>query len=443
LTMLGQRVNLMLRRIGVLLHFDAEYLFGSMFHLSYATFISMVMGLALSVIFARVMGEWAYGQYGLLLSIIGVLSVFTLSGMDSAMNRAVARGYGGAYTKGMWEKLRFSILGILGCLIASAYFRFLKPDTKLALSLLAAGLLFIPMNVLSSYQALLLGRRMFKQSSLWSALTISLTAATTILAIALTRSFLVVMLTYFGVSALVNTFFFLITLKERPNDIGDEAVLSYGKHLTLMEVVGIVYGYLDNLLIAYFLTLPDLAVYLVAMSLPPQIKALFKMLGIVMFPKLSALSQEEAYLKVKRRFPLLLLTGLVIGVIVAVLTPYFIILIYSSKYAVSVPYAQILIIGMSLSAPGIILGELLKSQERTRELYICSTGLPIFTAAVWVLAVTQFGLMGFVIARALSWLLSMLVSLWFVVAGPTPVIGESQAAVNDIEPASPRPPVQW
>jgi O-antigen/teichoic acid export membrane protein len=413
-----QKVDTGLDRLGAALRFDAKYLVKGGVYLFSASTLSMVMGMLLSVTLARVLGEWLYGQYGLVISVIGALSIFALPGMDAAIIRAVARGHDQVYIRGMKMKARFALLGALACVPIGFYFFHSKDNPDLGRSFYVAGLLFIPFTVFSSYSAFLYGRRMFKVASRFYALTVAFSTCATVLTILFSRSFYHIMLAFLLSNALCNVLFFLRTMRESRNAEMDETALSYGKHLTLMNVSLTVLGYLDNLLVAYFLSLPDLAVYMVAMALPPQIKTLSKTVSTVLFPKMSAFDEDELYKWALRRLPLLLISSLVIGIAGALVVPYLIPLIYSAQYARAVPYAQILVLGIGLGAPGVVLHEMLRSQQRTRELYILSTVLPLVSSVMWVVGTLWFGLMGMVVTRALSWILTSPLLLWFVIVAP-------------------------
>jgi O-antigen/teichoic acid export membrane protein len=413
-----QKVDTGLERLGAALHFDAKYLVKGSLYLFSANTLSMVMGILFSVTMARVLGEWQYGQYGLVISIVGTLGIFSLPGMDAAITRAVARGCDQVYTRGMAMKTKFALLGTLACIPIGLYFFYLKSNSDLGRSFYAAGLLFIPFSVFSSYNSFLYGRRMFEVASRFYALTVAFSTCATVVALLFTRSFYHIMLVYLLSNALCNAFFYLRTLREGRNAEMDEAALSYGKHLTLMNILPIAFSYLDNLVVAYFLTLPDLAVYMVAMALPPQIKAMAKMVGTVLFPRMSAFNENEIYDWALRRLSVLFVSSTALGAVGALVVPYVIPLIYSEQYTRAVPFAQILLLGMGLSAPGVVLNEMLKAQQRTRDLYILSIIFPVMNSVLWVAGTLYLGLVGMVVAKALSWILTLPPLLWLAIVSP-------------------------
>lgn len=416
-----QKVDSWLDRLGVALRFDAKYLVKGSAYLFSASTLGMFMGMLLSITLARVLGEWSYGQFGLITSVIGALSLFSLPGMDTAISRAVAQGHERVYIRGMLTKARFAVWGALACVPIGLYFFYLKNDQNLGNIFYFSALLFIPLNVFSSYSSFLYGQKMFKVASRFYALAVSFSTCVTVLALLFTNSFYYTMLAYLFGNSLSYGFFFWRTLRQaRETGAVDEpttaSCLSYGKHLTLMQGLSIAQGYVDSLLIAYFLSLPELATYMVAMAAPPQIKAVFKTMSAVLFPKMSLIKEQEVRPWVLSRVPLLLAASLLIGVACALIVPFAIPLLYSDRYVGAIPHAQILIMGVCLGAPGVILLELLKSQQRTRDLYLFNTAVPLLTMTLWAVAIAWKGLDGMVIARAMSWPLSSVVTAWLLLS---------------------------
>ena len=76
---------------------DMVYLFHGGFWLTVGQVVTTLSVLALGIVFANVLPKDVYGTYKYLLAIAGIFSLFTLPGMNVALIRAVARGFGGSY----------------------------------------------------------------------------------------------------------------------------------------------------------------------------------------------------------------------------------------------------------------------------------------------------------------------------------------------------------
>jgi len=87
-------------------------------------FISLIASFLLSIAFARLLPKETYGEYRYILSIFGLLAIFSLQGMHSAVIQGVARGFEGVLIKAFKTKLRWSLIGSLASICIAIYFWF-------------------------------------------------------------------------------------------------------------------------------------------------------------------------------------------------------------------------------------------------------------------------------------------------------------------------------
>jgi len=106
---------------------------------------------------------------------------------------------------------------------------------------------------------------------------------------------------------------------------------------------------------------------------------------------------------VKKRLPWLVIGIIIICGIGALLCPYVISWLYSSKYLNSVLYTQLLFIPIIMGTPAAILrrGALL-AQRKTRELFKLNMAVSVFELATMTFLALRFGILGIVIARTLA-----------------------------------------
>src|SRR3989344_3611253 len=93
-------VNKPLKTLERFLQVDATYLAGGSFWLILGKGVNMFVALLLSVIYARYLLKETYGDYRYVLSIFGMLGIFALPGLATAINRSVARGHERTFVKG-------------------------------------------------------------------------------------------------------------------------------------------------------------------------------------------------------------------------------------------------------------------------------------------------------------------------------------------------------
>ena len=85
------------------------YLAKGGFWLALGKGFAMLSGLILTIGFANLIPKEVYRNSTFVLSLAGIIGAFTLTGMDTAVAQAVARGYEGVLKTGFWIKLKWSI----------------------------------------------------------------------------------------------------------------------------------------------------------------------------------------------------------------------------------------------------------------------------------------------------------------------------------------------
>jgi O-antigen/teichoic acid export membrane protein len=187
------------------------------------------------------------------------------------------------------------------------------------------------------------------------------------------------------------------------NRSDDPQAIPFGKHITISIIPVEIRQHYDRIIIGLFLSFPELAIYAIALGFANILSSFSSIIAQLIFPKLSQMDQETAYLEVKKRWPLLILAfGIVAGVAIA-LCPYIILFFYSSQYVDSVFYAQLLLVSVIIAAPVPIINKaLFPSQKKMNELY----KLRIFSSVIEIILLTvlalRFGLLGAVIAVILG-----------------------------------------
>lgn len=80
----------MVKKLSSLLGLDLDYFIKGGFWLSLSTFLSLIGGVFLSVLFVRIWPKDVYGQFSFLMLALGFMSLTALPGMGRALTQAVA-----------------------------------------------------------------------------------------------------------------------------------------------------------------------------------------------------------------------------------------------------------------------------------------------------------------------------------------------------------------
>jgi len=402
--------NKFVARLGTYLGLDLEYFVKNYLCLIVAQGISMILGLALSVAFARLLTKELYGQWNYILSIIGIVGLLTLPGMNQAIIQSVARGGDGVLVKGTQERFKWSILASIAVLGTGVYY-FLSGSALLGQGLMISSL-FLPFyHNFQTYAAFLSGRKRFDKVAKYQIIIEITSILLTVFAIYLSRNLTLILVVYLFSFSVLRGYFFRLTAKDTGKEGCDKGALTFGKHVTIQNIPGAITGWGDKIIIGALLSFPELAIYSIARSVANSIRLALSPIARLSFPKLSEMDEKGAYSAVRKRFAYLLIFTVFICGITIVLCPYVIPFLYSQKYAASVFYAQILLVALVFGIPTSILSQaLFPSQRKVGDMYKLQL-FGVISQVIFIFAlIFKFGLLGVVIARVLANLFAMVYS---------------------------------
>ncbi len=380
--------------------------------LTIAQVISSAGAFLLALAFANLLPKETYGVYKYVLSIVSLLAIPTLVGIDTAVTQAVSRGYEGSLIKGLKTKIKWGILGGLASLSLAGYYYF-NDNATLTISFLIAAL-FIPlMESFNLYIALLGGRKIFAKQAQYTTLIRLISVAVLITTLFLTKNIFLIILAYFLSYTFLRLIFFLITLKKfLPNKKEDPKTISYGKHLTLIEIISTIANYLDKILVFHYLGAVELAIYSFAIIPPEQIKSVLKNIKTLALPKLSQRSKKEIKAAILPKILKLALLIALTVVIYIILAP-FLYGIFFPQYSQSVFYSQIFSISL-IATVATLPYTALQAKTAKKQLYQFHIYAPLIQIALLVILIYFYGLLGIILARVIGRFVNLAIIYWLV-----------------------------
>jgi len=374
-------------------------------------FISLIASFLLSIAFARLLPKETYGEYRYILSIFGLLAIFSLQGMHSAVIQGVARGFEGVLIKAFKTKLRWSLIGSLASICIAIYFWF-QGNIVFTFSFLIVAV-FLPLFKSGEiYQSYLDGKKLFGKRVTYVNLIQILSTAFTICILFLTKNLVILILVYFLSYSLLRLFFLFLTIKKlQPNKIDNPEIISLGKHLSLMGVLVIVSEQIDKILLFSLLGPVQLAIYSFAILPIEHLRTPLQSIQELALPKFSIRPAEE----IKKTLPkkllksVFLITAIIIFYII--IAPYFYKIFYP-QYINSVFYSRIFSFTLLVFPISMIMLSLL-AKTKTKELY--KINIIYHIAQILFLAVSAilFGIIGVIVARLLGYILYFALAYYF------------------------------
>ena len=379
---------------------DMVYLTKGGSWLTLGNIVSSASSFLLAIAFANLLPKETYGIYKYILSIAGILAIPTLSGMGTAITQAVARGYEGSFLPALKTKIRWGLLGGLASLALAGYYYF-NDNTTLTISFLITAVFLPFMNSFGTYNALLQGRKLFGISTKYGIISQIIAIAILIATLFFTKNLFLIILAYFASWTILRFIFLKITLKNFPPNLNqDPQTLSYGKHLSLINVLNAIAGQLDKILLFHFLGSAPLAIYSFAIAPPEQIKGLLKSIQPLALPKFAQKDKEEikkTIFKKTGKFFLILIPVTAFYIIIAP----FLYKIFFPQYLDSIFYSQIFAISL-LTAIATLPVAALQSQMAKKQLYQWNIYGSLLQILLLFVFVWSYGLWGVILARVIT-----------------------------------------
>lgn len=373
--------------------------------------ISIISAFSLSILFANLLPMQEYGVYKYVLSFVGMISAFTLTGMNSAVVQSSSRGFDKTLFAAIKLSVKWNLIPLTFYLISSSYY-YLSDNTTLSISIICAGGLNILVNSFGLYGSYLVGKQKFKLASIYSIYTqvINITSIATILFI--TENVLYIVIVNFLSTALMVLTFFLLTMRNinRSSEVSVSS-LRFGKHMSFMNIISTITTHLDKILIFQKLGAIELAIYSFAIAIPEQARGVFKNIISIAVPKYTLLNKAQLRHSIKSKICTLTIIMSIFVLTYILISPYFFKLIFP-KYLESVFYSQIYILGL-LTIPSIfLLNTYFQVQESTKTLYYINTFSSIADLILTIFLIYYFGLLGGVILNFVSRLITTI--LYFI-----------------------------
>ena len=401
-------------------HADMIYLAKGGVWLGVGQAITMISAFLSSVAFANLLPVETYGIYKYIFSLIAIISIPTLSGVSTAIIQAVSSGSEATLFTATRTKMRWGILSAL-LSIALAVYYYIGGNISLSVCFFVAAI-FLPLtDPLNAYTSYLNGKKNFKLITKFNIINQFVVLAVMAVTIWRTNNIWLIILLYYLVNTTANAFFYYLTLRlDPPNKKIDKEAISYGKHLTVMNIIAIIAGQVDKIFIWHYLGAAKLAVYALSMAPIDQINSgLLKNTIALAMPKLSA-NEGEA---LKKTFPpkVLKFTALTMlaALIYIILAPIIYKLLFP-KYLASIIYTRFYAITLAI-LPLSLFNTALTAQKQKKKLYFISYSASIIKIILLAILLPKYGVAGAIgaIIGSLLYNNSMQIYLFYKIGSPS------------------------
>jgi O-antigen/teichoic acid export membrane protein len=369
--------------------------------------IAFLASFAVVSVLGRLIPRETVGSYNYIVATLSIISISTLPGMNNALARAIGRGNDGSVSTIMKKRLLYGTIGSALALLIGVSF-WLEGNTGLGLAFFIAAP-FVPLTDTFSSAAISFwqGKKRFDRSATMFAVYYVGLAILSIAVFLISKNLPVMVA---GVM-LAQTIMGLSVYKSirRDNAKDDPESVKLGMHLTVMQALSILSGNLDRVIVWTLMGPATLAAYSFAAT--PISKA-YQMIpvGTIALPHLSGRAfTKEIKRGVLRKMKLLFIIFIPVTIFIIWLAP-FLYRIFFPLYPDSVPYFQLLFLGVIFSPLAIVKSALI-AFKKTRTLYITEVIVPAFKIVLMAVLAVLFGIYGLIYGVLISAVIGFVVAL--------------------------------
>lgn len=373
--------------------------------------VSSIGSFLLIIAFGNLISPHDYGVYKYILSVVAILSIPTLSGINTAVTQAVAKGFDGSYTEGFKTKIKWGLWGGVASIFLAGYY-FINDNNTLAFAFLISTIFLPFMDTFKLYGSFLNGKKYFKQSSLYNSVAIIVRVTALIFTLFLTQNIFLILIVDFMSSTTMRFILFLYVAHKYPmNNKTDSSTISYGKHLSLMTVLGTISSQLDKMLLFTFIGSVELAVYSFAVAPITKMSGLLAPVTALAFPKFAENKPEvlKKTLPKKLFYFFIISAGITITYITLAPTIYKFIF---PAYTEAVLFSQVFALSL-LFFPQKLLAVSLTAHKQQKALYVINTLSPLVKISALLILLPFFGIWGAVIAFLIPLVLNGILSIYY------------------------------
>lgn len=410
MVMLKTKITVFLRRLEKYTKTDTVYVAKNGFEMFLGWTVSLGISVVLYLLYSRFLPQEVFGTYKYYLSLFTLFAMVTFTGIDTALVRSVANNKDGSLAVAFRRKLLGGFFGSLVFWVVAIWY-FWQGNQPLAVGCILISLFAPCIYAGNIYSSFLTGKKMFAE---YRRLSMVLSIAT----------FLVISL---GV-VFVRDPVWLLAINLCANSVSlvgywwakryvssqeeDPHLISYGQHLSVVEIAGTFASQADSLLTFHFLGPIPLAVYSMANLPVDQLRGFLKISQSIAFPKFATQGRRDIRALIWKSVLLMGFTGvccllyaLCIPMVFHVLVP---------RYENSIVYSQWLVFSLVFSLPTGLIATYFYAQAAKTEIVVYNLASSISGIALNIGGIWFFGLWGIVYATYAQRILMLLLVMWRV-----------------------------
>lgn len=393
---------------------DMVYLANGGFWLSFGQLILSLSSFLLAIAFANLLPKEIYGNYKYILSITAIISIFSLSGINTAIIQAINKEKSIDYKQIIKEKLKYGLIGSLISIGIGIYY-LMSNNYDFAVAFFFIAILLPMSEAFTVYSAILNGKQAFKKLITINSFIKIVHTILTFILLLITKNLIYLVISYFVFYLILRLYAYKTSVKNSKNEKENtnKEIKKYGLQLSLVDVINTFSSQIDKILIYQILGANTLAIYFMATAPVDQIKQIFKNVLPLTLPKFSQRTAIEIDKILNKKLFIVFFLGLVITICYVIAAP-FLFKIFLKQYLESIPYTIYLASLIFLQAVSTVLASVLRSQKLIKIIHQNNITQNVIMILLMIILGLYYGIIGVILAKILSLLSSIILRfiLW-------------------------------
>lgn len=395
------------------LQLDINYFASSTFYSILQQIVGVSSGLIVSYLFGHFVSKTHFGEYNLVLSILGSITFLSLPGVDLGLTQSIVKGYDYSLIDSHKRKFRFSLVAIPALLILSYYY-ITQNNAQVGKLLILCAFWYPFLNAYTNFSTFLAAKHKFKQLAMIAS-TSSLFFLTSIF-----------VSTYFFNSSLALTLGYLIGITF-PTIAGyfystrfvhnrkfDPQLSGYGLFLTLISIIPWISAFIGSILLGTLRSVELLATFVVASRFFTAFQKNFGVLYKPLSAKIAAQSAREHTFTLLTHGLKLIFMGIALCIGLYLTSPLLITFFFGSQYKEAIIYSQWLSLALIPQPLMLALNDMVIFQKDKKTQILTSTVPQIIKIILYLLLIPRWNISGLIIVILLERFTEPLIPLYAI-----------------------------
>jgi len=380
--------------------------------------INAIGGFILNIILVRFLDFADLGNYKTFFSVINILILFSIVGLNNSISKAVAKKYKRFFIKATNISIISSVLASLILIVlAVTYYN----DSAVKYALIYSSLIMPFFFGLNTWESFFLGQKNFKRIFISYCFIIITRLALLFTVLFYTEDYLYAIITYLFVDTIYSLiFYFIIRRKtdwEKVNTALDKEYIKHGVILTGASTVSVISSNIERIILYAVSSASIVGIYSVIAIVPTLAKNFMKTIVSIPTIELARLSEKDNRRIIKKYVYLSFVLGILIVLVLWLITPWLLRVFFNIVDNDIFRYSRLVLLYLLFMPFNLTIKYMCTYQGSGASFLKLNSTTDSIKLVLLVIFIPFFEIYGIIIALFLAEFVSMIILIvWFIIS---------------------------